>query len=168
MAAPASPADDLIDASSAGVYAGVVSRAIALAMDAALVQGGLLLAAALLGLVGSLVGGVHFDPAEQLIAAGAWLLMTAAYFVCCWVATGQTLGMRAMGLMVMTRHGRPPTPVRACIRVLWLGLCILPAFAGFLPVLFDDRRRGVHDLVAGTVVVHALDDDPGAQQAGED
>jgi uncharacterized RDD family membrane protein YckC len=44
--------------------------------------------------------------------------------------------------------------------VLWLGLCILPLFAGFLPALVDDRRRGLHDMIAGTVVVHALATDP--------
>ena len=162
MAAPASRADDLISptpdaVTPDGVYAGVVSRAIALGIDAALVQGSLLLLAALLGLVGSLVGGVHLGPTEQLIAAGLWLLATAAYFACCWAATGQTFGMQAMRLTVTTKRGQPPTLARSCVRVLWLGLCILPVFAGFLPVLFDDRRRGVHDMVAGTVVVHALD-----------
>ena len=84
-------------------------------------------------------------------------MATAAYFACCWAATGQTFGMQAMRLTVTTKHGQPPTLARSCVRVLWLGLCILPVFAGFLPVLFDDRRRGVHDMVAGTVVVHALD-----------
>jgi uncharacterized RDD family membrane protein YckC len=33
-------------------------------------------------------------------------------------------------------------------------LCIIPLFAGFLPVLVDDRRRGCHDMLAGTVVVY--------------
>ena len=42
---------------------------------------------------------------------------------------------------------------RALIRVVFLGLCIIPLGAGFLPVLFDERRRGCHDLVARTVVV---------------
>jgi uncharacterized RDD family membrane protein YckC len=32
-------------------------------------------------------------------------------------------------------------------------LAALPLFAGFLPVLFDDRRRGIHDMLAGSVVV---------------
>jgi uncharacterized RDD family membrane protein YckC len=36
-------------------------------------------------------------------------------------------------------------------------LAIVPLFAGFLPVLFTARRRGLPDYVAGTVVVY---DDP--------
>jgi uncharacterized RDD family membrane protein YckC len=32
-------------------------------------------------------------------------------------------------------------------------LTIVPLLVGLLPVLFDDRRRGVHDMLAGTVVI---------------
>ena len=34
-------------------------------------------------------------------------------------------------------------------------LAALPLFAGFLPILFDDRRRGLQDMLAGSVVVGA-------------
>jgi uncharacterized RDD family membrane protein YckC len=33
-------------------------------------------------------------------------------------------------------------------------IAIIPLFAGYLPVLFDSRRRGLPDLLAGTVVVY--------------
>jgi uncharacterized RDD family membrane protein YckC len=156
MAAPA-PATGLLSSNAIpGEYAGVVSRAIALAIDAIVVQGTLLLVAALLGLVASLVGGITLGTFEQLVAAAIWAAATAAYFVIWWSLTGQTLGQRAMQLVVLTADGTgPPPPMRSTVRVLWLGLCILPLFAGFLPALVDDRRRGLHDLVAGTVVVHA-------------
>ena len=155
MVAPASTARDLIVPASAPGYAGVVSRAVALAIDAAVVQGALVLIAAMVTLIGSLVGGLRLDTAGQVIAAVAWVLATASYFVVCWSATGQTLGMRAMELRVLTTLGLTPRPARSIVRVLWLGLCIVPFFAGFVPVLFDARRRGVHDMVAGTFVVHA-------------
>ena len=32
-------------------------------------------------------------------------------------------------------------------------LAIIPCFAGFVPVLFDSRRRALQDYMAGTVVV---------------
>jgi uncharacterized RDD family membrane protein YckC len=154
MAAPAeTPA--VLSTAATGGYAGVVSRAIALGIDAALVQGTLLLTAALLALVASLVGGDHLSTVGQAIAATLWLLATAAYFVVGWSAAGQTFGMRAMQLAVVTGNGHPPGVGRSIVRVLWLGLCILMLFIGFLPALVDDRRRGLHDMVAGTVVVHA-------------
>jgi uncharacterized RDD family membrane protein YckC len=156
MAAPAPTTDVLSRDATPAVYAGVVRRAIALAIDAAVVQGTLLLITALLALVASLVGGITLDGVEQLLAGAAWLTATAAYFVVWWTLDGRTVGLRAMQLAVVTADGGgPPAPMRSAIRVLWLGLCILPLFAGFLPALVDDRRRGLHDIVSGTVVVHA-------------
>jgi uncharacterized RDD family membrane protein YckC len=46
------------------------------------------------------------------------------------------------------------------VRLIGLGLAIIPLFAGFLPVLVDDRRRGLHDFLAGTVVLHGGIDPP--------
>jgi len=157
MAAPDPPADVLgAEATARGHYAGVVSRAIALGIDAVVIQGTLLVVAALLALIAALVGGVSLGPVAQALAGAAWLTATGAYFVLWWSVTGQTLGQRAMRLVVVTADGtgRPPPMMRAIVRVLWLGLCILPLFAGFLPALVDDRRRGLHDIVAGTVVVY--------------
>jgi uncharacterized RDD family membrane protein YckC len=156
MAAPAPAADVLRTGAAPAGYAGVVSRAIALGIDAALVQATLLLVAALLGLVATLVGGIDLGTVGQALVAAAWFVATAAYFVVCWSLAGQTLGQRAMQLVVLTADGgEPPTPMRSTVRVLWLGLCIVPLFAGFLPALVDDRRRGLHDIISGTVVVHA-------------
>lgn len=156
MAAPATSADGLIGpaAPAPAAYAGLVSRGIALAIDSALVQGALLVGAALLALVAALVGGISLGPVETGLTAAAWLLLTAGYFVTCWSTAGQTLGMQAMHLRVTTTAGDTISPSRACVRVLWLGLCIIPLFAGFIPVLFDERRRGVHDMIARTVVTH--------------
>jgi uncharacterized RDD family membrane protein YckC len=46
-------------------------------------------------------------------------------------------------------------PRRAVFRFACLILAAIPLLAGFLPILFDDRRRGLHDMLAGTVVVEA-------------
>ena len=43
---------------------------------------------------------------------------------------------------------------RSIIRVIGLGLCILTLFIGFIPVLFNARRRGAHDTLARTVVFY--------------
>jgi uncharacterized RDD family membrane protein YckC len=114
------------------------------------------LVAALLSLITSLVGGVELGTVAKVLAAAAWVLITAAYFVIGWSTAGQTVGMRAMELSVLTESTLlPPRPLRSIVRVVMLGLCILTLFLGFLPVLFDRRRRGLHDMVARTVVVHA-------------
>jgi len=38
--------------------------------------------------------------------------------------------------------------------VIGLFLAIIPLFAGFIPALFDRRRRALPDYLAGTVVVY--------------
>jgi uncharacterized RDD family membrane protein YckC len=156
MAAPATTAGDLNEPAVAADYAGLVTRAIALAIDAAIVEGALLLIAGMLSLIASLVGGVEFGTVAKVLTAVGWVVITAGYFVVGWSTAGQTLGMRAMELSVLTADALlPPRPLRSLVRVVFLALCILPLFAGFLPVLFDGRRRGLHDMVAGTVVLHA-------------
>ena len=56
---------------------------------------------------------------------------------------------------VLARSGSPPSVLRSLVRFVGLILAIIPLFAGFLPVLFDSRRRGLQDFLSGTVVVDA-------------
>ena len=59
-----------------------------------------------------------------------------------------------MRLRVVTYSGDRVHFFRALIRLGGLVLAIIPLFAGFLPVLFDDRRRALHDWLARTLVIH--------------
>ena len=135
-------------------YAGIASRAVALALDVLIADLVVLLTGALLALVGSLVGDVELDTLGKVLAAGAWATVVVVYFVLFWTSTGQTPGMRALGLRVTTSAGGTIGPGRAVIRVVGLGLAIVPLFAGFLPVLVDDHRRALQDFLAGTIVVY--------------
>lgn len=146
-------------------YAGVATRAVALAIDAALAQLIVFTGGAVLALVGSLVADVRLDTLGRVLAAAAWVTVVAAYFVLFWSTAGQTPGMRLMSLRVMTPRGLHPGVTRSVVRVIGLGLAIVPLFLGFLPVLFDARRRGLHDLLAGTVVLYAERDLPPAELA---
>jgi uncharacterized RDD family membrane protein YckC len=136
-------------------YAGIASRAIALAIDAALAHLIVLIGGAVIALAASLVGDLKFDTLERVLAAGAWATVVTAYFVLFWTATGQTPGMRIMELRVATPAGTPPGSWRSVLRLVGLVLAIVPLFAGFLPVLVDDRRRALQDMLAGTVVLYA-------------
>ena len=135
-------------------YAGIASRAVALGIDVLLADLLVIFGAALLALVGSLVGNIELDTFGKLLVAAAWSAVLVSYFVVFWTSTGQTPGMRALGLRVTTADGDLLGIGKALIRVLGLGLAIVPLFAGFLPVLVDDRRRALQDFMAGTVVVY--------------
>jgi uncharacterized RDD family membrane protein YckC len=136
-------------------YAGIATRAVALAIDGVLSQGIFLVGTALLGLAGSLVGELRPAWLVAFLAAAGWVLTGTVYFAGFWAVTGQTPGMRLMHIRVVARDGAPPHAARAVLRVVGLVLAIVPIFAGFIPVLVDDRRRGLPDFLAGTVVVYA-------------
>jgi len=136
-------------------YAGIATRAVALGIDAVLSQGIFIVGAALLGLAGSLVGELRPAWLVAFLAAAGWVLTGTTYFAGFWAVTGQTPGMRLMRIRVVARDGAPPHAARALIRVVGLVLAIIPVFAGFIPVLIDNRRRGLPDFLAGTVVVYA-------------
>ena len=142
-------------------YAGVATRGVGLALDSLIVEGTLLVIAGLTSLVAQLVGGVHLGTVEKVIAASAWAILTGAYFVTFWSLDGQTPGMRAMQVAVTTgRDYDRPNVVRSIVRVIGLALCILSCGLGFVPVLFDRRRRGLPDMLAGTVVLYAGQEPP--------
>ena len=143
-------------------YGGIATRAVALAIDVVIAQVILLFGGAVLALVASLVGGIQLDTLAKILAAAAWVAVVGFYFVLFWSTAGQTPGMRLMALRVMTGAGVHPGVARSIVRLVGLGLAILPLFAGFLPVLFDERRRGLHDLLAGTVVLYAGREPPPA------
>ena len=141
-------------------YGGIATRGIALTVDAAIANGLYILGAALLGLIGSLVGDLHPKWLVALLAAAGWALTVGGYFVLFWTTTGQTPGMRLMRLRVVTYKGERVHFVRALIRLGGLLLAIIPLFAGFLPVLVDERRRALQDFLARTVVVHVSEPAP--------
>ena len=137
-------------------YVGLVTRALAFVVDAALVT----LIAVLAGLGVALVLAVvtvsnDLRPVLISIGGAAYVVWSATWFVAFWSTTGQTPGNRVLRIRVCDRFGGTVSTGRALLRFGALLLAALPLFAGFLPVLFDDRRRGLHDLIAGTVVVEA-------------
>lgn len=134
-------------------YAGIASRGVALAIDVAIAQAIVFSGGAVFALVGSLVGDLELDTTlGRIIAASAWAATVAVYFVVFWSTTGQTPGMRLLALRLFTPDGGHPGTGRSLVRLVGLGLAIIPLFAGFLPVLFDARRRALQDYLAGTVV----------------
>jgi uncharacterized RDD family membrane protein YckC len=137
-------------------YAGIVSRAVALAIDAGVLTIGFAVASGVLGLILSLFTAVEVSsPGAVLGAAATWSLVVANYFVLFWTLAGETPGMRLMALRVIDRAGDPPGLGRALVRLGGMILAAIPFFAGYLLILVDDRRRGLQDMLAGTTVVYA-------------
>jgi uncharacterized RDD family membrane protein YckC len=97
-----------------------------------------------------------FDSVLVVVGSVAYGLWLVGYFVVFWSATGQTPGDRLFQIRVCRAvDGMAPNAGAALLRFGGLIVAALPLFAGFLPILLDDRRRGVHDMIARTVVVPA-------------
>jgi uncharacterized RDD family membrane protein YckC len=136
-------------------YEGLVTRGIAFTLDAALINIVAIVVGVAVGLSLSVLK-VPDEVEKALIALGgvAWVVWSVGYFVTFWSTTGQTPGNRLLGIRVRrAEDGDVLRPARALLRLIALALCAIPLLAGFLPILFDNRRRGVHDMIAGTVVV---------------
>jgi uncharacterized RDD family membrane protein YckC len=133
--------------------AGVVTRALAVVLDVALLNGIFLATSGLLGLLAGALGDADAGSAFTIaIGTGLWLLFGSVYLVTFWALAGQTPGMRFLGIALLADGERRIGGRRAIRRLVGLWLSILPLGLGLLAALFDDRRRGWHDRLAGTEV----------------
>lgn len=141
------------------VYGGFGRRAVAALIDAPLLFLLTVLAmisASLAAIGGGTIGG-QVTRDVVLLAVGAALAaafaVSLAYHVLCWAQGGQTPGMMLLELQVVRQDGDEIGYIRAFLR--WLGylLAVLPLGLGMLLILFQPRRRGLHDLLAGTCVI---------------
>jgi uncharacterized RDD family membrane protein YckC len=142
-------------------YAGLVTRAIAFAVDAIAINTAAVATGAVVGLALSLLNAPSATTEWVAAIGGAvYLIWTATYFVTFWSTTGETPGARLMRIRVLDARDAAVRlrPRRALVRLLGMTLSAIPLFAGFLLVLFDDRRRGLHDRLARTVVVYVPDE----------
>lgn len=133
-------------------FGGLATRGVALVVDSLLAYLVFLVLGASVFLVVSIAGTIRPEWLAGAIAGAGWFAVVAIYFVGFWSGAGQTPGMRLMGLRVVTGSDKRPGVLRSLVRLVGLILAIIPMFAGFLPVLFDRRRRGLQDFLAGTVV----------------
>jgi uncharacterized RDD family membrane protein YckC len=98
---------------------------------------------------------VETEEALHQLIGYAWLAMAALYFTVLHRSTGQTIGKAVVGIAV--RRARDLASIgiiRSVLRVLGYVLSAGVFLLGFLTVMLNPRKRGWHDYVAGTCVVH--------------
>jgi uncharacterized RDD family membrane protein YckC len=93
------------------------------------------------------------NPSLALLAP----IVLPVYFVVFWATTGRTLGMVLCHLRVVrgTDGGRIG-PRSATLRLAGFLLATIPLDIGLVWAAFDERKRGWHDMVAGTVVIREM------------
>lgn len=101
----------------------------------------------------SLVGILSFGLLSPLavIVMALWPLTYHSYFV---ASRGATPGMRLFGLELRDWSGKAVEPMQAVLVVLLFYVSIsLTAWLVLIVVLFNDRGRALHDILANTLVV---------------
>ncbi|MET1231544.1 MAG: RDD family protein, partial [Candidatus Limnocylindrales bacterium] len=95
------------------------------------------------------------EPPDQMPIAGALgIVISLLYWPFWWSRDGQTLAMMPLGLRVVDEKSEATISFgRAVVRFIVLVIGIAIFFLGVLWTLVDGRRRGWHDLAAGTIVV---------------
>jgi uncharacterized RDD family membrane protein YckC len=136
------------------IYAGIVTRALALATDAIVTTVGFMAVVGVVALVASLVGGIGSNWVVGALLSSGWVLVAGTYFVFFWSTVGHTPGMRVLRLRLQDMEGDIPSVGRSIVRLVGLVLSIAFLFLGFVPVLFTAHRRGLADFLGGTTVVY--------------
>lgn len=155
-----------------GTYAGFVTRAAAFILDIIFISitVGVVnwFVRALLGFVGvnlsfcpPITGATFLRGLLCQIAAWTMLIFTISfpfiYWIFFWTLSGQTPGKFFLRLRVIPEGGGRITLLRAVLRLIGYWASILTLGYGFLKVLVEDRRRGMHDRIAGTCVIYDWD-----------
>ena len=81
-------------------------------------------------------------------------LIGTIYFISFWALWGATPGKRLLGLHIERPDGSRMGPGRAVARYFasWLSLLLLGA--GYIMIGLREDKRGLHDLICDTVVIH--------------
>ncbi len=82
------------------------------------------------------------------------LLIPAIYLIGFWNATGQTPGKAAVGLKVIRLDGANIGLREAVLRFIGYIISAIIFFVGFLMIGWHEKKRGLHDLIASTVVIN--------------
>jgi uncharacterized RDD family membrane protein YckC len=150
-----------------GHYAGPLSRLAAFVMDSFVVFGAFTLFSVGLAFVfRRVLGEAGWSlTTETLVGLAIFLTWVFLYGVVSLAVAGRTLGMAIIGLRVVRESGSPLKPTQAVVRVLTMPLSFLFLGIGFIGLIFGSRRRALHDIIAGTVVVYDWGDRPAEMAA---
>ncbi len=135
--------------------AGALTRALSFGLDALIVNLAFTGVAAIAALIASAFSGSDHGLSGLTLAVGslAWVALGSFYLVAFWSLAGQTPGMRFFGIRIGL-PGERLKPRRSFRRLLGMALGFMTFGIGFLGILFDERRRGWQDRLAGADVLY--------------
>lgn len=127
-------------------YAGFWIRFMATLLDGVI----LLVASMVMGAVLGLVTGNSAQTLNSILG----LLISIGYYVFYQASAGQTLGKKVMKIKVVNEQGATPTVFIFFLReIIGKFISSIILGIGYLMVIWDGKKQGLHDKIAGTFVV---------------
>ncbi|WP_428670595.1 RDD family protein [Reyranella sp.] len=130
-------------------YGGFWIRVVAYIID------GILLSIAA-GVIGVVTGGGMYGDLDHPNYSGSGVSIVVAWLYFALMESserGATVGKMTVGLRVVTDQGQRLSFLNATGRYFAKFISALIMGIGFLMIAFTDRKRGLHDIMAGTLVV---------------
>ncbi len=158
MAQPLPPAPVPAGPAPGVRFGGAVARLIAYWIDGFVAGFVSLAVTAVFGIIAGIAGANDLN----VLAGGSVIVLILAvlavaflYFPYFWVKNaGQTPGMRVMRIRVVRDvDGGPIGWSSAILRLIGYWISAIVFYLGFIWIFIDARKRGWHDLIAGTCVV---------------
>jgi uncharacterized RDD family membrane protein YckC len=114
----------------------------------------LLLVPGSMKLIYLLTGGLWSDLSTFFVGEGmGFLIAPLIYLTFFWGFFSRTVGMMVMKTKVADKDGKNISWIVAILRVFAYVLAGLLLFLGFLPIIFDKKRQGLHDKLTKTFVI---------------
>jgi uncharacterized RDD family membrane protein YckC len=117
-----------------------------------------------MGIRGIMRGHMPVSPEELMPFIGAFIRLAMIRMVLNWLyyallessAWQATLGKKALGLEVTDMEGRRISFGRATGRFFAKIISSLILFIGYIMIGFTEKKQGLHDMIAGTLVIRKL------------
>jgi uncharacterized RDD family membrane protein YckC len=147
-----------LDDNPVGQYGGPVTRFAAYVLDvtlsSAMFAGGLAAASYLLHIIFRTDIDLSDHQWLNLTGFGIWEFV---YFTVSWAVSGRTVGMAILGLRVLRRDRTRLSWWRCALRTIAFPITFATLWLGFIPIITAKHRRGLPDLIAGSIVVYDWD-----------
>jgi uncharacterized RDD family membrane protein YckC len=129
-------------------------RVLAFAIDVVVIAVPVILAWIVIALFGLMTFGLGWA-LLWLVSPGSVIWALAYYGMTLGSPASATIGMRAMGLQLRTWYGAPAYFVLGAVHpvLFWLSVTMLTPLV-LIVGLFNTRRRLLHDMLLGTVVIN--------------
>jgi len=104
--------------------------------------------------IGGSVNPETINNAVRILAGLITWTYALLYFAVFWYIIGYTPGKYLLGLEIIRLNGTRLGFGKCLLRVLSYYLSALLLFMGFFWIIFDHKRQGLHDKIAGTIVIY--------------